>query len=163
MEKGGSVNGGVCWLSLDDQKKTPQCVCLFGPSEYIPTVRHIPVIPGICFRSRHSHIFPFGNSQFPFPRMLISSLPFFGSTTLCTAIFSKIYKIKKKKDKNQEQAKYNIYQREHTLPWRWALFPFPCYFDTRALSFVQKKKWRVPMLPQVSITFWPDERPFMSA
>lgn len=32
-------------LSPDDQKKTAQCVCLFGSSEYLSTARHDPGNP----------------------------------------------------------------------------------------------------------------------
>lgn len=144
------------------KKDTPMYLFIWLRRSYISTLRHIPVIPGICFRSRHSHIFPFGNHPFPFPRMLTSSLPFFGSQPYSAKnIF---FKKKKEKTKQIQETTYSppIFKSACSCGAQRSC-PFPCYFDTRVISFFEKENFRVPMLPQVSITFWPSSRPFMSA
>lgn len=71
------------------KKDWSNCVCLFGSSEYISTVRYNPGnTRNICFRSRHSHTFPLG---FPFLfRIIIKSI---------------IRKKKQKEKKNNPSAK----------------------------------------------------------
>lgn len=118
------------------------CLFVWLPSEYLSTLRHNPGNPRhICFRSRHSHIFPFG---FPFSRKITSSLPFF-----------RLFNLKKKNSKiriQAQQVQRNMSMKQSSRGAQRS-FPFPCHLDIRTIFLGCR----------VSIMFGPGKRPFMSA
>ena len=109
---------------MDDQKKTAQCVCLFGSRRSIsPPSGTIPVIPGTSasaaatptsfllgspFRGRLHHHYPFSD-----------------------------YSIKKKNSKiriQAQQVQRNMSMKQSSCGAQRS-FPFPCHLDIRTIFF----------------------------